>query len=123
MLVTTNAIILSKSWGFVDFMLMKNNEKTLTAATYEQIIEAPFKDLWDLPPQNPSTMISQYVRLTSYLQLMFEPQHYECVAVQRVRRPDISNVKSRLEFDLFVLLVLFIFSKVTSFLTVAREGP
>ena len=83
----------------------------------------PLLDLWDLPLQNPSTIIPQYVRLTFYLHLMFESPHYICVAVQRVRRPDIANVKSRLQFDLFVLLVLFIFSKVTSFLTVVSESP
>ena len=83
----------------------------------------PLLDLWDLPLQNPSTIIPQYVRLTFYLQLMFESPHYICVAVQRVRRPDIANVKSRLQFDLFVLLVLFIFSKVTSFLILASESP
>ena len=102
----------------------KKQKKRLTAATYEQNIEAPFKDLRDLPPQNPSTMIPQYARLTFYLQLMFESPHYVCVAIQRVRRPDIANEKSRLQFDLLVLLnILFIFSKVTSFLTVASEGP
>ena len=69
----------------------------------------PLLDLWDLPQQNSSTMILQYVRLIFYLQLMFESPHYICVAVQRVRRPDIANVKSRLQFDLFVLLILFIF--------------
>lgn len=80
-------------------------------------------DLSDLPLKNPSTIIPQYVRLTFYLQLKFESPHYICVAIQRVRRPDIANVKSRLQFYLFVLLILFIFSKVTSFLTVAGEGP
>ena len=69
----------------------------------------PLLDLWDLPQQNSSTMIPQYVRLTFYLQLMFESPHYICVAVQRIRRPDIANVKSRLQFDLFVLLIPFIF--------------
>ena len=83
----------------------------------------PLLDLWDLPLQNPSTIIRQYVWLTFYLQVMFESPHYIWVPVQRVRRPDIANVKSRLQFDLFVLLVLFIFSKVTSFLTVASESP
>ena len=84
----------------------------------------PLLDLWDLPLQNPSTIIPQYVRLTFYLQLMFESPHCQvCVAVQRVRRLDIANVKSRLQFDLFVLLVLFIFSKVTSFLILASESP
>ena len=83
----------------------------------------PLLDLCDRPLQNPSTIIPQYVRWTFYLQLMFESPHYTCVAVQRVRRSDIANVKSRLQFDLFVLLILFIFSKVTSFLTVASEGP
>ena len=55
----------------------------------------PLLALRDLPPPNPSTIILQYVRLTFYLQLMFESPHYVCVAVQRVRRPDIANVKSR----------------------------
>ena len=109
------------------FCIFYANEKQQQKKTDRGYVRAKYPgsllDLWDRPLQNASTIIPQYVRLTFYLQLMFESPHYICVAVQRVRRPDIANVKSRLQFDLFVLLVLFIFSRVTSFLTVASEGP
>ena len=122
MLVTTT-IILSQEFRFRRLYAKKKKQKKdwLRLRT-SKISRPPFGSL-NLSLQNPSTIIAQYVRLTFYLQLVFESSHYICVAVQRVRRPDIANVKSRLQFDLFVLLVLFIFSKVTSFLTVASESP
>ena len=94
MLVTTT-IILSQE-GLADYMLTKKNRKEdwLRLRT-SKISRSPFGSL-NLPLQNTSTIIPQYVRLTFYLQLMFESLHYICVAVQRVRRPDIANVKSRL---------------------------
>ena len=121
MLVTT-PIILSQEFRFRRLMLKKNRKKDWLRLRTSKISRPPFGSL-NLSLQNLSTIIPQYVRLTFYLQLMFESPHYICVAVQRVRRPDIANVKSRLQFDLFVLLVLFIFSKVKSFLTVVSEGP
>ena len=122
MLVTTT-IILSQEFRFRRLYAKKKKQKKdwLRLRT-SKISRPPFGSL-NLSLQNPSTIIAQYVRLTFYLQLVFESSHYICVAVQRVRRPDIANVKSRLQFDLFVLLVLFIFSRVTSFLTVASKGP
>ena len=92
-----------------DYMLIKNQKKKTDSGYVRGKYRGPLLDLWDLPLQNPSTIIPQYVRLTFYLQLMFESPHYICVAVQRVRRPDKANVKNRLQFDLFVLLILFIF--------------
>ena len=123
MLVTTT-IILSQEVRFRRLYAKKKQirKKDWLRLRTSKISRPPFGSL-SLSLQNPSTIIPQYVRLTFYLQLMFESPHYICVAVQRVRRPDIANVKSRLQFDLFVLLVLFIFSNVTSFLTVASEGP
>ena len=123
MLVTTT-IILSQEVRFRRLYAKKKQirKKDWLRLRTSKISRPPFGSL-SLSLQNPSTIIPQYVRLTFYLQLMFESPHYICVAVQRVRRPDIANVKSRLQFELFVLLVLFIFSKVTSFLIVASESP
>ena len=123
MLVTTT-IILSQEVRFRRLYAKKKQirKKDWLRLRTSKISRPPFGSL-SLSLQNPSTIIPQYVRLTFYLQLMFESPHYICVAVQRVRRPDIANVKSRLQFDLFVLLVLFYFSIVTSFLTVASESP
>ena len=122
----TTAIILSQELRFRRLYANKKENKQIkkTERGYVRAkYRGPLLDLWDLPLQKSSAIIPQYVRLTFYLQLMFEPPHHICVAVQRLRRPDIANVKSRLQFDLFVLLILFIFRKVTSFLTVVSEGP
>ena len=84
----TTAIILSQELRFrILYANKKGNKQKRTDRGYVRAkYRGPLLDLWDLPLQNPSTIIPQYIRLTFYLQLLFEPPHHICVAVQRVRR-------------------------------------